>query len=313
MKFDIHLNLGVIPTTKKKTQTVVTPEELANYIKNENLTHAMVLYLDNNDILKLRELVPPEIELFSLLWVTDIDKFNTTDLLDFTNGICIHSHRGTLDGENFGIDYTSPKLLKFFRKLPDNSIVCVHTQGNASPKSPSRGLSVAKWAVKFPNLKFLIEHAGSYFRTEFYPTMNVYSDLFTDMGQAFFMQAITSEVAIKEAITVADRLSNVFLDSSIVSGNNYKARLLHTSSFWGFGSDYPFERGMCSVTKQENIFKKYFKYDEVFIQQIHQRALDFFKLPVDELFLRRKQLPITNSLLVNEIETLINEDNPCES
>lgn len=280
MKLDIHLNLGQVPESKKKTPFYVSPEKLALYIKEQQLTHAVVLFPDYKEWDELRKLVPEDVILYPLLWVVD-SKF---ELREDLRGICVHSHRGTLDGKEYGLDYSSLKMLRIFDQLPDQFIVCVHTQGVNSYRNISRVLSISRWAVRYPNLKFLAEHSGSFMRKEFYPTLNSFDDLSKEMVQAFLVLAVGSEVCINEAITVSERLSNVFLDTSIVASNNYKCKLLSRSNRWCWGSDYPFENGLCSVQKQEKLFRKYYNFDDFKVQEVYERGKEFLELDTKSLY-----------------------------
>lgn len=290
LRLDIHLNLGDIPTTKKLTPLICLPQVMVDYIKKYELTHALVLYRDIEEYREVRVNTDPAVVLYPLKWVVDVEK-DMHQMLENepeSVGVCIHSHRGTVDGLTFGLDYAGRTIHnKIFKKLPENFIVCVHTQGVNSYRNISKGLSVVKWAAKYPHLKFLIEHTGSYLRKEFYPKIKAWDDLQEGVGKhapAFLQDAIGSQVCIYEAMLASEKMHNIFSDSSIVSSRNYKSEILAVNSQWAFGSDWPFEQDLVPVSKQENVFKKYHGYTDETINDIHKRGIHFLETDCKTLF-----------------------------
>lgn len=289
LKLDIHLNLGDIPTTKKRTELLCPPEKMIDYINKYSLTHALVLYRDIKEYRQVREAIDPAVVLYPLKWIVDID-LDMKQMLENEPeavGVCVHSHRGSVDGVTFGLDYAGRPIHKVFKQLPDNFIVCVHTQGVNSYRNISRGLSVVKWAAKYPKLKFLIEHTGSYLRKEFYPTKLKWEDMQPENGKhapAFLQDAIGSEACIQEAILAAEKMHNIFCDTSIVSSKNYKSEILVKNTQWAFGSDWPFENDLCPIQKQEKTFQKYYNYSDEDIQEIHRRGIHFLEADAKTLF-----------------------------
>lgn len=286
LKLDIHLNLGQIPTTKKLTPLHVSPQQMIDYILKYNLTHALILYRDINEYREVRMAIPNEIKLYPLKWIVNIEK-EVNELFEEPEavGVCVHSHRGTVDNTTFGLDYSGREIHKIFSRLPENFIVCVHTQGVNSYRNISRALSVVKWAAKYPHLKFLIEHCGSYLRKEFYPKITKWED-FNGEGHApaFLQDAIGSNACIQEAVLASEKMHNIFLDSSIVSSKNYKGDLLSKSNQWAFGSDWPFEVDLVPVDKQVKVFQKHYGYTDEQIQEVHKRGVEFLETPIRELF-----------------------------
>lgn len=286
LKLDIHLNLGQIPETKKRTPLHVSPQQMIDYIIKYNLSHAVILYKDIEEYREVRNNVLQTVKLYPLKWITDVDVEVKQLQEEEAVGVCVHSHRGTVDESIYGLDYAGRPIHKIFKNLPENFIVCVHTQGVNSYRNISRAMSVVKWAAKYPHLKFLIEHTGSYLRKEFYPSVKSWDDLQEGNGHvpAFLQDAIGSESCIQEALLASKKMHNIFCDSSIVSAKNYKAKLLDQSKDWAFGSDWPFENDLCSVDKQVKIFQKHYNYTDEDIQAIHQRGVDFLEKSARQLF-----------------------------
>lgn len=294
MRLDFHINIGHIPKSSKQrrddTEQICTPEEVSAFIEREELTHAVILFTDKNDIRKLKELT--NCVLYSLWWIDRFEDIDDLVIDEDCQGICIHSHRGS----EKGVDYT--KFGRQLKKLPSGCIICVHTQGTTSYENASRGNSVVKWATARPDLKFIIEHAGSYFRTEFYPKINDYNDYInSSMLSSKLEAAIGSEICIKEAMTAANILPNVYVDTSRIHNKNYKSDIINESSSWAWGSDYPFHNGitnykpdksvagtLITVSSQEKIFKKYYNYSDEMIEIVHVLGINWLESSCDYLW-----------------------------
>lgn len=295
LKLDIHLNLGDIPTTKKRTELICTPQSMIDYINKYSLTHAVVLYRNIQEYRTVRDAIVPEVVLYPLKWVVDVE-LDMKQMLENEPeavGVCVHSHRGTVDGITFGLDYAGRQIHKVFKQLPENFIVCVHTQGVNSYRNISRGLSVVKWAARYPHLKFLIEHTGSYLRKEFYPKIKSWEDFQPGEGKhapAFLQDAIGSEACINEAMLAAEKMHNIFCDTSIISSKNYKSEIMVKKTQWAFGSDWPFENDLCPIQKQEGTFIKHYGYDDEMIQEVHRRGIHFLQADTKVLFNEHYQL-----------------------
>lgn len=277
MRLDIHLNLGDIPTTKKGTKLFVSPSRIKEYIEKNEITHAAVIYSNLDYALELIE-IAPQIVFYFFQWITNIKKI---ELSEIDKGICIHSHRGTLDGKSFGLDYS--KISRYFNDLPDDTIIYSHLQGVPSYGNVSRAMSVNNWALNHPNLKFLMEHSGSYMRQDFYPKLNSYEELVkSKMAAQFYKQAVGSEACISEACIVSRNIPNTFMDSSIFLGKNYKTDLLSKNlGQWSYGSDYPFNL-VSNVKAQEAIMRA--NYPLVDNEKIHQKGVDWIDSCVDDLW-----------------------------
>lgn len=275
-KLDIHLNLGEIPVSgRTKNKIYISAPDLADYIHKYNLSHAVVLFVDINDYRELRKLVREEVKLYPLKWILEPKTFT---LEEECLGICVHSHRGTLDGIKYGLNYES--LSRYFRKLPTNSIICVHTQGSSGYKNVSRGLTVAAWALSHPTLKFLIEHAGNYFLNSYYPTtfsetIPFYEEIQKPELASVFQRAIGSENCVQDAVLTASKLANVFLDTSRIHTKTHKSDLLNTSLKWAYGSDFPFDHDQFSVDVQARIMSRHYRYTEECHKIIHQRGIEW--------------------------------------
>jgi len=284
MRLDIHLNVGNIPLSYKQTlngKEMFTPvSQIVEYVKAQNLTHAVILCITEDEAVSLRASLP-YVKLYFLKWITNLQGSIIEDIFD---GICIHSHRGQKTDGIFGNDYSAGYVTKFLKTLKKDSIVCVHTQGSAGVENKSRGLAVAKWAIKMPDIKFLIEHAGSYIMQEFYPALRIPEDRYKGAAMGFLSSAVGSEVCIAEALLVAERLPNVFVDSSIVITNMYKSQRLNASSKWAFGSDYPFEKGLYSVATQERTFARKFGYSDSKLQEVHRRGIHWLDSTAADLW-----------------------------
>lgn len=282
IKLDIHLNLGQIPTTKKKTPLLISAEILLEYINKHKLTHIGVIYCGKEEMDKLFELCTgKDIIIYPFQWIVDIKNIQ---LNDYDYGVCIHSHRGTIDGKQYGIDYS--KISRYLSPLPQNTIIYMHLQGVGSYGNVSRAVTVSNLALNNPHLKFLMEHSGSYMRQEFYPKNFTFEDLINPDShvKSFYKLAVGSESCVSEACLVSSRIPNVFMDSSIFISKNYKTELLSANSFWSYGSDYPFENGLVGIDKQMSIMKKHYNYTDEMNQRIHQRGVDWIESDVEDLW-----------------------------
>lgn len=282
IKLDIHLNLGDIPQTKKKTPLHISASQLFDYIVANKLTHVGVIYYGKENMEELISLLDTiDVKYYPFQWVLDI---KNVQLNSFDKGICIHSHRGSLDGETYGLDYS--KISRCLSPLPENTIIYTHLQGVGSYGNISRAISISNLALNNPHLKFLMEHSGSYLRQEFYP-QNFNFDELTDPTRhikSFYKLAVGSESCVMEACLVSSRIPSVFMDSSIFISKNYKTELLNKNSFWSYGSDHPFENGKAGVDKQMSVMKKHYGYTDEKNQQIHQRGIDWLEKDVRQLW-----------------------------
>lgn len=285
IKLDIHLNLGDIPQTKKKNPLHITPQQLFDYIVANKLTHVGVIYHGERDMEELLSLLSNiDVRCYPFQWILDMKKIK---LNSYDKGICIHSHRGTVDGETYGLDYS--KISRYLSPLPENTIIYTHLQGVGSYGNTSRAISISNLALNSPHLKFLMEHSGSYLRQEFYPQNFTFDELTDPLKhlKSFYKLAVGSESCVSEACLVSSRIPNVFMDSSIFISKNYKTELLDKNDFWSYGSDHPFENGMAGVDKQMSVMKKHYGYTDEKNQQIHQRGIDWLEKDVRELWSER--------------------------
>jgi predicted TIM-barrel fold metal-dependent hydrolase len=283
MKLDIHLNLGQIPETRKRTPLYISPDQLYDYVKRNNLTHIGVIYYGKSEAERFLELIREDsVVCYLFQWVVDIEKVK---LNEFDRGICVHSGRGTVDHQEYGLDYS--RISHYLKKLPKDTIVYVHLQGSASGRNISRALSVSSWAISHPHLKFLMEHAGGYCsQFDMYPIIDSISEVKGGniIVRNLYKQGIGSEACVQEACLVAKKLPNVFIDSSMFAQKNYKTDLLHNNNKWSYGSDYPFVNETYKIDKQMQVMSQYYDYDECKPQEIHQRGVDWIEASVDDLW-----------------------------
>ncbi len=128
-RFDIHVNLGSFPGSKKgKQQRYISPQEMDEYFTSHNITHSLVLY-NRDEYELLRELgTITKTKIYGVQCVMGIDKENPTDITkpfildmgkEYVYGIKIASERGWwTDGTDVwsGIDYTD-KYVQIFLRL----------------------------------------------------------------------------------------------------------------------------------------------------------------------------------------------------
>jgi hypothetical protein len=98
--------------------------------------------------------------------------------------------------------------------------------------------------------------------------------------------ALSQEVAVNEAVLIANRLPNVYLDSSVfIAPKHYKTELLlyHTAKA-AFGSDWPYcmKTPYGRLSKAEKLATRFIGQDGV--QKIHERALYFLETDIKEFF-----------------------------
>ena len=274
LRVDDHLHVGVV-WGGKNAPTPAPPEGAAKYLKENQITHACVCYSDRQSMDRLVDLCP-EIKFYKLQWITDYDQALDDDI----QGIKLHSHRGSgfaFGKDEQGLDYSSKELKRFLAKVPENMIVEYHTQGSASLHNVSRPYMIAKLAVEARHLKHIVVHSGSYGLQSYYPSK-------PDPG--LIITGLSQEMLVQEATLVANRLANVYLDSSTIIGTkHYKTELLLTrTKKFAMGSDWPYslKAPYGPLLAGERELTKMVGEDEV--RLIHERALHFLETPVSQLF-----------------------------
>lgn len=270
------MHVGVVWGGRNKF-TSASASDAAKYLRRNNITHACVCYSDVESMNNLAKLCP-DVKFYRLQWITDLSQALDDDI----QGIKLHSHRGqgfSFDCNNRGLDYTSKNLRQFLKNLPEGLIVQYHTQGSTSLQSISRPMAIAKLAIDNRHLKHIIVHAGSYGLQSYYPSR---------VDSAAILTALSQENLVQEAVLVANRLANVYLDSSaLISPTHYKTELLFNKfRKAALGSDWPFSQKTPygELNKAERLLDRLFGEDGSVVDLIHQRALHFLETPIKILF-----------------------------
>lgn len=256
IKLDFHTNLGTVPNSANKSsqEIYISPERLGAFLNKFEITHAVVLYTDYKELEELDELCP-NTEIYGLRWINDIngcvkDPENMLDIgKRLWRGVKFHSHRSyrMVNGEKeYGTDYSDSRLVgKILDLLPDNSIICMHTQGSASLHNQATPRAIYKLAMLYPNLKFIISHAGAYGKGAYDPVPRYFPPV-TRKEQSQEQKAYQamrtvfhfSEMLIRDAVYLVNRIPNLFLNTSVLYPLK-RIPLQHTDR-WGIGSDFPF-------------------------------------------------------------------------
>jgi predicted TIM-barrel fold metal-dependent hydrolase len=143
--------------------------------------------------------------------------------------------------------------------------VFIHTEDRRPELS--RGSLVARLAHDYPDLIFVMFHSGSYAP----PKAGA-------PGSSWVEDALVHEL-VSEAVEVARRFDNVYLETSILA-SDLKAQILVKApvSKLLIGTDFPILGGThwSSLRFQENQLIR-FGLHESDIERIHQNAMSFFK------------------------------------
>jgi hypothetical protein len=224
---------------------------------------------------------------------TDINTINL-DILDSSKTLCkgikLASHRGwwfadksknvkkpTIDyilpdglskppldvlrqyGIESGLDYGvySHTINKILKQLPENAVVSMHVQGDPIMNSGSTPMMVARYAHKFPKLKFILNHMGD-FGPESQSGKNkklIYTNKQGEMNLYPPFRYAHSLALISSAILYANNMHNIWLDTSCYLPQ--KADLIYSMKCnkWCIGSDYPFIKTTKAFEKEESKFK----------------------------------------------------------
>lgn len=267
MRLDGHLHLGEIYNSKSKgsKQLYVSPEELAAFINKYEITHAIVIYTNIKELRKLQTLTPAK--LYPVKWVIDP---NNLAFNEETVGIKLHHIRGLVNGVNMFEDYDDRCVTNMLKNLPDGFLVCFHTQGRDKIADSCRPLAIAKHAIAFPKLKFIIYHAGNYSLHSYYPI---------EISKLTHV-AMSAETAIFEACLISKKIPNVYVEASmLISPNHFKTQLLIQDDVkLMLGSDYPFMDEISPgriCTQQEKLLKR--TKPSLDINELHQRAIAFIE------------------------------------
>lgn len=304
MKFDIHLNLGHFPDSKKghSSSVYTSIDDMVSFLERNEITHAVILYPrdEYNLLAELAEHIP-DVKIYGLQVIMGADSNDPTesikdlslDILDPKNktlckGIKLASHRGwwrrvpkypnkkeyTLNRKRdkfgpalyvkteqpiiesgFDYGYFSREINTLFKRLPSNAIVSMHLQGDPINNCGSVPMMVAKFAYKFPWLKFIMNHVGDY-GPESQGGKNKKHIYFAkasgDMNLYAPFRHAHSRALIQACIEYANNMHNIWLDSSCYM--EHKAELLKQTTKWCVGSDYPFNKSKTLFLREETRF-----------------------------------------------------------
>lgn len=333
MRFDIHTNLGVFPSSSVANSTVqhCSVQELAAHLTKYNITHHMCLYeRDSYHLLEELAALKPDVKHYGVQCVFGSDSAKPTDVdtlvLDAADpsktlcvGVKFHSHRGwwyrkpvsqkdgdtvvidskleeiaTLEGTVYkkknhsklllpGIDYyNSREVHTILKQLPKGAICSFHTQGAPSPNvSYSSPLALAGLASKYPQLKFVINHAGDYGVTN--PKPSYMKDYKTGIYTGYMDTLLSycqSRSAFHASVEFANHFHNIYLDAS--NFVKQKGEILSDTKKWCIGTDIPF--GSPSIHSFDNEYKKFSSVmpEQQVIDAMHN-TLDWFEKDVDLL------------------------------
>lgn len=256
MKFDLHLNVGKVYRTEKpgSVEMFYSGKEIAEYVNYFNITHAVCIYDQYENLKELMDNTNAKI--YGVQWIVDNDQE-----LDFGKegwyGIKLHSHRGYRSGKkydwkhpkkksdeelSFGLDYGDKYVTNIIERLPNGSLVYIHTQGWPSIDNRATPQHLFMLATEFMNLKFIMGHAGMYGgMNSALPGPHV-PKIGRHKGFELYKQSIrnygNSVIQFKSAVHYANMLHNLFLDSSCYTPD--KAIAFRDTDKWCIGSDYPF-------------------------------------------------------------------------
>jgi|GEM_PF-3072331 len=292
IRFDIHTHVGEIPASKRANSATaqVSPEQAAAYLKKYKITHTVVLYSDYVYLEELSNMV--DTKLYGVKWLNDPEYDSLDQGRPLYYGVKIHSHRGTYLRDStrmYGVDYSDGKIMnRLLQRLSPNEIVYMHMQGSSSFRNWANPRTMLKWACKYPHLKFIMGHAGSYgggiggYPPVAQPILtNGYSS--TEEGQTFLSALtdfITNERSIADAACFTNYTHNLWLDTSVHTPG--KADALKTSTKWCIGSDFPF--GSETVYSFDNQIQYFLQHTSE--EVLEQRFLDtvkFLETDVKEL------------------------------
>ena len=271
MRIDLHCHVGRVYGSDKAVEVPVPVEDVKEYFYEQEITHALVCYTERSELETLLQICP-DTKIYPIQWVDHTTLIFHTDI---NRGIKLHAYRGQKDIFNKTIttDYTSKDCLNILSSLPSNHIVQYHLQCSTSLYNTARAQTIMMLAIKFPQLKHMLIHGGAFGLKTMYPTANSkYHDQFLHL-------AVSAEMLIREAQLVADKLSNCFMDSSILlnSKSHFKLKYVCECLKSGLGSDYPFciNKKQASIgfgiKNQERIIGEVYGQEKV--DEIHQRSL----------------------------------------
>lgn len=298
IRFDMHVNLRAFPASSRgQQQRDITPEEMADYFKTHNVTHALVLYNrdDYAELERLAKLTPTKCYGVQCVFGPTEQTptcINTVPELDvniegrsfLTGGHCygikLASERGWWDRDGVvdsGLDYFKDKVVKkVLSSLPKNAIASFHTQGTSKPDNTASPMMIAVFAKNYPNVKFIMNHGGDYgpSSTAAKPSSKRILD---GSGAGNLLRHISHRMIIKSALECAEFYHNVFIDFSCFTVAKGTAVAEGGYRQWCVGSDFPFSENFpIHYTNERTNFEKYSDIPD-------QEAVDFFEIDNDIL------------------------------
>ena len=267
LRFDAHLNVGKVYQGKTgSVEMFYSGKEIADYCNHFNLTHAICIY---DEYENLKELIDnTNTKIYGVQWIVDNDQELDCGKEGW-HGIKLHSHRGYRDGRkydvkhpkrkrsekeqakvkmemgelrSFGMDYADGYIKEILERLPQGSLVYMHSQGWPSLTNRARPEHLFMLATEFYNLKFIMGHAGGYGGMvgalpgpHVPPTTREKSN---HVYSRSIRNYVDSVMTFKASAHYANSVHNLFLDSSCYTPD--KAIALRDTNKWCVGSDYPF-------------------------------------------------------------------------
>ena len=266
MRLDAHVHIDKVYGSKKANEVIIERDNLLSFFEKEQLTHICAYYTDYEKMKELVEL-KKDITFYPIKWIKS--SFLEDDAIDsLQRGIKIHSIRGY---NNQGIDYRGTKLKNYLKKLPSDFLVCCHMQGRSFGSEVRDEEDVARLAMEFPNLKFIINHSGGFGFKSMYPA---------DTGRTEFMKiALGQELSVSNSALMSKRIDNLWCESSILLAQvHFKSYILAYHNKLLLGSDFPFclnFKNSGSVLRQEAILKKV--NSSLDIDLLHKRAVEWIE------------------------------------
>jgi predicted TIM-barrel fold metal-dependent hydrolase len=246
MRVDCHIHIDRIGAPH--TTPPPTPEETLAYARREEIGLLAAIYEDDSTLARFRAV---GLTLFPFFWVRTP---RSARVPETARGIKLHPY---IERYPFTIENILPALLiARERQLP----LLVHSDDREPDLS--RGRLFENVARAFPDLVFIMAHSGSYAPGP--------AD---KPGTTYVAEELVRELVL-EAISVANKLPNVYLETSVLA-SRLKAELLarhapHHKLL--IGSDFPICKGSFgSVVHQERQLVDA-GMPEDFIRQIHENA-----------------------------------------
>jgi predicted TIM-barrel fold metal-dependent hydrolase len=258
-RVDSHVHIDTIDPTKKHHKTdPPTPEALETYVRRENIGHIFAMYESDA---ALKRFAPVPVEITPVYWERHPQ---TPQIPASAKGIKLHPF---LDG-HYRLDLAHIKpTLDVARER--GLFVFIHMDDRVP--DISRPSLVGDLARHYPDLTFVMGHAGSYA-----PPLWALTPNFSTADRQRFNRN-TWEL-VSEAVAVVKALPNVYLETSILA-SDVKARIIARTAPLDKilpGSDFPIlaTGPFQPMAFQEQQLKK-FGVKDADIQRMYQTACRF--------------------------------------